>query len=86
VFLPASATPQIIVVICGSARAGTPIMRDSAIAALDLPLRVLIGDDVGSLTLLYHHQLFPVLRRADLSESVVCRFRTAKRLLNPAIE
>jgi len=35
------------VVIFGSPQAGTPVMQAYALAALDLPLRVLIWDDDG---------------------------------------
>jgi uncharacterized protein (DUF302 family) len=35
------------VVIFGSPKAGTPVMQADALAALDLPLRVLVWDDGG---------------------------------------
>jgi len=41
------------VVIFGSPAAGTPVMEASPLAALDLPLRVLIWDDEGVTTVSY---------------------------------
>jgi uncharacterized protein (DUF302 family) len=41
------------VVIFGSPQAGTPVMRAHPLAALDLPLRVLIWDDEGHTKLSY---------------------------------
>ena len=41
------------VVIFGSPNAGTPVMQAVPLAALDLPLRVLIWDDGGRTTVTY---------------------------------
>jgi uncharacterized protein (DUF302 family) len=41
------------VVIFGSPRAGTPVMQTYPLAALDLPLRVLIWDDDGQTKVSY---------------------------------
>ena len=41
------------VVIFGSPRAGTPVMRASPLAALDLPLKVLVWDDDGETKVTY---------------------------------
>ena len=41
------------VVIFGSPRAGTPVMVAKPLAALDLPLKVLVWDDAGQTTLTY---------------------------------
>ena len=41
------------VVIFGSPAAGTPVMRASPLAALDLPLKVLIWDDDGQTKISY---------------------------------
>jgi uncharacterized protein (DUF302 family) len=40
-------------VIFGSPRAGTPVMQTYPVAALDLPLRVLIWDDEGQTRVTY---------------------------------
>lgn len=40
-------------VLFGSPAAGTPVMQASPLAALDLPLRVLIWDDAGQTTVTY---------------------------------
>ena len=41
------------VVIFGSPEAGTPVMQAAPLAALDLPLKVLVWDDGGQTTLSY---------------------------------
>jgi uncharacterized protein (DUF302 family) len=41
------------VVIFGSPKGGTPVMEASPLAALDLPLKVLIWDDGGATTVSY---------------------------------
>jgi uncharacterized protein (DUF302 family) len=41
------------VVIFGSPEAGTPVMQAHPLAALDLPLKVLVWDDEGETTLAY---------------------------------
>lgn len=42
------------VVLFGSARAGTPLMRTNRLVALDLPLRMLVSEDAVSRTWLSH--------------------------------
>ncbi len=41
------------VVIFGSPLAGTPVMEDAPLAALDLPLKVLVFDDAGATKVCY---------------------------------
>ncbi|HEV7679928.1 MAG TPA: DUF302 domain-containing protein [Candidatus Dormibacteraeota bacterium] len=41
------------VVIFGSPQAGTPVMQAAPLAALDLPLKVLVWDDAGQTQLAY---------------------------------
>ncbi len=41
------------VVIFGSPTAGTPVMQAAPLAALDLPLKVLVWDDAGQTTISY---------------------------------
>lgn len=41
------------VVLFGNSRAGTPVMAAAPLAALDLPLRLLVWDDVGETRLAY---------------------------------
>jgi uncharacterized protein (DUF302 family) len=40
-------------VVFGSPTAGTPVMEASPLAALDLPLKVLVWDDQGQTTISY---------------------------------
>jgi uncharacterized protein (DUF302 family) len=41
------------VVIFGNPKAGTPVMQTAPLAALDLPLKVLVWDDGGQTNLTY---------------------------------
>ena len=43
-----------VLVIFGSPRAGTPVMAAHPLAAVDLPLKVLIWDDAGQTTVSYY--------------------------------
>ena len=40
--------------IFGNPKAGTPVMQAAPLAALDLPLKVLVWDDGGQTKLTYH--------------------------------
>lgn len=44
---------ETMVVIFGSSVAGTPVMQAAPLAALDLPLKVLVWDDEGQTTITY---------------------------------
>ncbi len=60
------------VVIFGSPLAGTPVMVAAPLAALDLPLKVLVWDDAGQTKLTYTSP--PALgARYDLSDELAAR-------------
>jgi uncharacterized protein (DUF302 family) len=60
-----------VLVIFGSPKAGTPVMAAAPLAALDLPLKVLVWDDGGQTRITYYdpgelaarHNLSPELAR-----------------------
>jgi uncharacterized protein (DUF302 family) len=60
------------VVIFGSPTGGTPIMQASPLAALDLPLKVLVWDDQGRTTLSYTDPDI-LARRHGLSNELASR-------------
>jgi uncharacterized protein (DUF302 family) len=60
------------VVIFGSPVAGTPVMQAAPLAALDLPLRVLVWDDDGQTTVSYTDPA-ELARRHHLSEALAGR-------------
>ncbi len=45
--------PDTKVVIVGNPKAGTPVMQSTPLAALDLPLKILVWDDKGQTTIAY---------------------------------
>jgi uncharacterized protein (DUF302 family) len=60
-------------VVFGSPAAGTPVMAASPLAALDLPLKVLIWDDGGQTKVSYHAPAALAARHhlaADLAEKL----------------
>jgi uncharacterized protein (DUF302 family) len=46
--------PPALVVVFGSAKAGTPLMLEAPGLALDLPLRILVREDPGGVVVSYH--------------------------------
>jgi uncharacterized protein (DUF302 family) len=62
------------VVLFGSPQAGTPVMQAVPLAALDLPLRVLVWDDGGRTTLTYAPPA-TLAARYGLSHELASRLR-----------
>lgn len=61
---------ETMLVIFGSPAAGTPVMAASPLAALDLPLKVLVWDDAGQTSVSYYAPAALAARhhlRADLA-------------------
>jgi uncharacterized protein (DUF302 family) len=46
--------PPATVVVFGNARAGTPLMLDAPLLALDLPLRILVRQGTDGVVVAYH--------------------------------
>ena len=61
-----------VVVIFGSPVAGTPVMQAAPLAALDLPLKVLVWDDDGQTRISYTDPA-ALAARHHLSESLAAR-------------
>jgi len=76
--------PPTVVLIYGHARGGTPIMLAAPIAALDLPLHVLVrADAVG--TKVAFHPIARVLREAGVPDGLVNRLDSAQHLVEEAL-
>jgi uncharacterized protein (DUF302 family) len=60
------------VVVFGSPEAGTPVMQASPLAALDLPLKVLVWDDDGQTRLAYAPPA-ELAARYDLDDELAAR-------------
>ncbi|MGA8015440.1 MAG: DUF302 domain-containing protein [Candidatus Dormiibacterota bacterium] len=67
------------VVIFGSPRAGTPVMAAAPLAALDLPLRILIWDDGGETRLSYTSPA-ALAERYGLSEELAARLAAVETI------
>jgi uncharacterized protein (DUF302 family) len=79
------AMPPTTVLIYGNAKDGTPIMLDTPAAALDLPLRVLIREDVHGRVCIAFHPVVASLKLAGVSEDVAGQLVPAQALLIDAI-
>lgn len=64
--------PDTKVVVFGSPEAGTPVMQARPLAALDLPLKVLVWDDGGRTRLAYAAPA-ELAARYDLDEELAAR-------------
>jgi uncharacterized protein (DUF302 family) len=77
--------PPTVVLLYGNPRGGTPIMLASPLAALDLPLRVLVREDNEGQSLVSFHPIAEVLRRAGVPDELATRLEPAQRVLIDAI-
>ena len=73
--------PPATVLIYGNAKGGTPIMLAAPLAALDLPLRVLVRQREDGQTTIAYHPVVPLLRRAGVAPELAARLEPAQRLL-----
>jgi uncharacterized protein (DUF302 family) len=80
------AMPPATVLIYGHAKGGTPIMLAAPLAALDLPLRVLVREDEQGRTLLAFHPVADMLLQAGVPEALATRLAPAQKLLVGAIQ
>jgi uncharacterized protein (DUF302 family) len=80
------AMPPATVLVYGSPKGGTPIMLATPLAALDLPLRVLIRErSDGSVTIAFHPAA-AMLRQLGVPEDLATRLDPAQRILAVAIQ
>jgi uncharacterized protein (DUF302 family) len=77
--------PLTTVLIYGNPKGGTPVMLASPIAALDLPLRVLVRANSGH-TIIAFHPISEALRRVGVPEAMASRLSPAQKVLVEAIE
>ncbi len=79
------AMPPTTVLIYGNARGGTPIMLAAPVAALDLPLRVLIRETPDGRTKVSFRSSDVFLRRAGVPNDLAERLLPAQHLLATAL-
>ena len=77
--------PPATVLIYGAAKGGTPIMLATPLAALDLPLRVLVRAREDGVASIAFHPVAAMLRRAGVSTDLAARLEPAQRLLLAAL-
>jgi uncharacterized protein (DUF302 family) len=77
--------PPATVLIYGHAKGGTPIMLAAPLAALDLPLRVLVRQREDGQTVIAYYPVASVLRRVGVPEDLAARLEPAQRLLVQAV-
>lgn len=79
------AMPEATVLIYGHAKGGTPIMLAHPLAALDLPLRVLVRVREDGGTAIAFHPAAAMLRGAGVPEDLAARLGPAQALLLKAV-
>jgi len=77
--------PPATVLIYGAAKGGTPIMLATPLAALDLPLHVLVRAREDGGASVAFHPVADMLRRAGVSPDLAVRLEPAQRLLLAAL-
>jgi uncharacterized protein (DUF302 family) len=79
------AMPPATVILYGHAKGGTPIMLASPLAALDLPLRVLVRECEDGQVVIAFHPVAPMLAQAGVPAELAARLEPAQRLLVKAV-
>ena len=77
--------PPATVLTYGHAKGGTPVMVATPLAALDLPLRVLVRVRDDGRTAIAFHPISAVLRRAGVPAPLATRLDPAQQLLVDAV-
>jgi len=76
--------PPATVLIYGNAKGGTPIMLANPLAALDLPLRVLVREEGGK-TAVAFRPVKATLGQAGVPEDMAARLEPAQALVATAV-
>lgn len=79
------AMPPATVLTYGHPRGGTPVMLAAPLAALDLPLRVLVRQRDDGRAVIAFHPIAAVLRRAGVPEELATRLEPAQQILVAAM-
>jgi uncharacterized protein (DUF302 family) len=77
--------PPATVLTYGHPKGGTPVMLAAPLAALDLPLRVLVRLRDDGQTAIAFHPVAAVLRRAGVPEALAGRLDPAQQMLVRAV-
>jgi uncharacterized protein (DUF302 family) len=77
--------PPATVLIYGNAKGGTPVMLGTPLAALDLPLRVLVRETEDGKASIAFHPVKAMLGQAGVPEDAAARLEPAQALLLAAV-
>ncbi len=77
--------PPVTVLTYGHPKGGTPVMIAAPLAALDLPLRVLVRVRDDGQTAIAFHPMAAALRRAGVPEALAGRLDPAQQILVKAV-
>ncbi|MDH6203479.1 uncharacterized protein (DUF302 family) [Rhizobium leguminosarum] len=66
--------PETRVVVYGNPKAGTPVMLDTPLTALDLPLRVLVREMPGHTSAVAFHPMAEVFEELGVRREIAARF------------
>jgi uncharacterized protein (DUF302 family) len=79
------AMPAATVLVYGAAKGGTPVMLATPLAALDLPLRVLVREGADGKVSIAFHPVVAMLGRVGVAEDTAARLAPAQRVLLSAV-
>ena len=79
------AMPPTTVLLYGHPRGGTPVMLAAPLAALDLPLRVLVREDAAGRTLVSFRPAAALLAQDGVPAELAVRLEPAQRALVEAL-
>lgn len=77
--------PAATVLIYGNAKGGTPVMLAAPLAALDLPLRVLVREREDGKAAIAFHPVAAMLRQTGAPGDAAARLEPAQRMLLGAV-
>ena len=77
--------PETRVIVYGNPRAGTPVMLDAPLTALDLPLRILIRELPGQRSAIAFHPMAEVFEALGVRGHDASRFDTVQQMIAEAI-
>ncbi len=77
--------PRTMLLIYGDPKGGTPVMLAAPMAALDLPLRVLVMEREDGTAAIAFHPVTAMLHRAGASKDAAARLEPAQRMLLAAV-
>lgn len=80
-----AAMPPTTVLLYGNAKGGTPIMLTTPLAALDLPLRVLVRETPNGKASIAFHPITSLLCRVGVPVDAAARLDPAQRMLLSAV-